>query len=86
MKKYPRKSSAIAIAMALLASISFSQSEIVYKELPNFHQVNERLYRGAQAKKEGLKKFASLGVKSILNLRGEDEISLAEQREAQALK
>jgi tyrosine-protein phosphatase SIW14 len=85
MKKNLRGISAIAIVMALLSSVSFSQSTIVYKELPNFHQVNERLYRGAQPKKDGLKKLAALGVKSILNLRGEDATSLAEQKEAKEL-
>ncbi len=85
MKKNLRGISAIAMVMALLSSVSFSQSAISYKELPNFHQVNERLYRGAQPKKEGLKKLASLGVKSILNLRGEDENTIAEQQEAKEL-
>lgn len=77
--------SAVAIVMALLSSVSFSQSEIIYKELPNFHKVNDRLYRGAQPKKDGLKTLASLGVKSILNLRGEDETSYAEAKETKAL-
>lgn len=85
MKKNLRGLSAIAIVMALLSSVSFSQSAISHKELPNFHQVNDRLYRGAQPKKDGLKKLASLGVKSILNLRGEDENTIAEQQEAKEL-
>jgi tyrosine-protein phosphatase SIW14 len=85
MKKSIRGFGAIAIVMALLSSVSFSQSATSYKELPNFHRVNERLYRGAQPKKDGLKKLASLGVKSILNLRGEDENTAAEQREAKEL-
>src|SRR5687767_14382467 len=85
MKKYLRSSSAIAILMAQLSCVSLCQSAIVHKELPNFHQINERLYRGAQPKKDGLKKLASLGVKSILNLRGEDATTIAEQKEAQEL-
>jgi protein tyrosine/serine phosphatase len=85
MKKSIRGFGAIAMVMALLSSVGFSQSAISYKELPNFHRVNDRLYRGAQPKKDGLKRLASLGVKSILNLRGEDENTLAEQREAKEL-
>jgi tyrosine-protein phosphatase SIW14 len=85
MKKNLRGISAIAIVMALLSSLSFSQSVIAYQELPNFYKVNDRLYRGAQPKKDGLKRLASLGIKSILNLRIEDETSLAEQREAKEL-
>ncbi|MBI3654717.1 MAG: tyrosine-protein phosphatase [Acidobacteria bacterium] len=85
MKFFLPKFSVIAVVMALLSINAFSQTEPRYAELPNFHQVNERLYRGAQPKKDGLKKLAALGVKSILNLRGEDENTQAEQREAQAL-
>ena len=85
MKFFLLKLSAIAAVMALLCVSTFSQAEPRYAELPNFHQVNERLYRGAQPKKNGLKKLAALGIKTIINLRGEDKNALAEQQEAKAL-
>jgi uncharacterized protein (TIGR01244 family) len=73
------------MVMALLSALAFSQAEPNYSELPNFHKVSDKLFRGAQPRKDGLKRLASLGVKTILNLRGEDEISAAEQQEAKAL-
>jgi tyrosine-protein phosphatase SIW14 len=54
-------------------------------ELPNFHQVNPRLYRGAQPREGGLKRLAALGVKTVINLRDDDDRAQDEEREARAL-
>jgi uncharacterized protein (TIGR01244 family) len=53
-------------------------------ELPNFSKVNERLYRGGQPKAGGIKKLAEIGIKTIINLRGTDEQTRAEEAEAKA--
>src|SRR6266446_8088813 len=55
-----------------------------YPELPNFHQVNAQLYRGAQPKAGGVKRLAQLGVKTIINLREEKGLAQAEEKEARA--
>ena len=55
-----------------------------YTELPNFHQVNPQLYRGGQPKQGGLQKLSSLGIKTIINLRDDDEHEQAEEAEARA--
>ncbi|HYY55736.1 MAG TPA: dual specificity protein phosphatase family protein [Pyrinomonadaceae bacterium] len=74
--------SAAVFALSLLASLALAQGELRYKELPNFHQVNDRLWRGAQPREGGIRKLAALGVKTILNLRAEDSRALTEEREA----
>ncbi|MBA3765709.1 MAG: tyrosine-protein phosphatase [Acidobacteria bacterium] len=74
----------ILLAMALCASSTFAQTEPRYRELPNFHQVNQGLYRGAQPREGGIQKLAALGIKTILNLRAADERSRAEETEARA--
>lgn len=51
-------------------------------ELPNFHQVNSQLYRGAQPKPGGMQRLKVMGVKTIVNLRGEDDHTRAEGEEA----
>ncbi len=85
MKNRFYNSSALA-ALLLLASLASAQSPATaYKELPNFHEVNARLFRGGQPREGGLRKLASLGVKTIINLRGEDEVAAAEEREARSL-
>jgi uncharacterized protein (TIGR01244 family) len=73
----------VAITM-LLASAALAQSELHYKELPNFHQVNAGLSRGAQPGEGGIQKLAALGIKTVLNLRVADERSRAEETEARA--
>jgi tyrosine-protein phosphatase SIW14 len=79
-----------SIAMVLmLALISFlvvaQQPELKHEELPNFHRVNEKLYRGGQPKRGGLKKLADLGIKTVVNLRGESDDTRAEEREARSM-
>jgi protein tyrosine/serine phosphatase len=55
-----------------------------FEELPRLHRVNDRLYRGAQPRKGGVSRLAELGVKTIINLRDDDERAQAEEREAHA--
>ncbi|MBA3804594.1 MAG: tyrosine-protein phosphatase [Acidobacteria bacterium] len=74
----------ILLAMALCASSIFAQTEPRYRGLPNFHQVNQGLYRGAQPREGGIQKLAALGIKTVLNLRMADERSRAEEQEARA--
>jgi tyrosine-protein phosphatase SIW14 len=86
MKNQSRKLGAVVCALAVLVSIVSAQNEQnerSYKELPNLHKVSAALYRGAQPSTGYAKKLGELGVKTIVNLRGEDEISRDEQKEAE---
>src|SRR6185503_2980726 len=76
----------VAITFFLMSSVSVavSQSEPTYEELPNFHQVNAQLYRGAQPKAGGIERLAEMGIKTIINLRSGDERSRLEEQEARA--
>jgi tyrosine-protein phosphatase SIW14 len=76
---------AAAVLLATLALATPAQVAPRYAELPNFHQVNQQLYRGGQPKVGGLRKLKDLGVKTIVNLRGEDRHTRAESEEAHAL-
>ncbi len=50
----------------------------------NFHQVSQNVYRGAQPTKEGFQSLASLGVKTVIDLRGGGGRSREEQKAVQA--
>src|SRR5689334_3470714 len=85
MTKQAGRLSAAWLALWLLVSVAAAQqAEPRYKELPNFHRVSERLYRGAQPSADGIKKLAALGIKTVINLRGEDDNTRAEQKEVEA--
>lgn len=56
-----------------------------YSELPNFQQVSAWLYRGAQPRTGGLERLVALGVKTVINLRDDDDRAAEEEREARAL-
>lgn len=76
------------VASLLLAGFAFNalgEGEPGYSELPNFHQVNSQLYRGAQPKPGGMQRLKAMGVKTIVNLRGEDNQTRAEGNEVREL-
>jgi len=84
MKRRFGRWQALLAALALLSLVIAAQENQSYKELPNFHQVNENLYRGAQPQRGGLKKLSELGIKTVINLRGASEDTRDEQAEAEA--
>src|ERR1700694_4976491 len=75
------------LASALLLALAFDAlgQEVRYAELPNFHQVNSQLYRGAQPQPGGLEKLKALGVTTIVNLRGKGEQTQEEDDAARAI-
>jgi tyrosine-protein phosphatase SIW14 len=86
IREWALKLNVVLAALLLSASATLAQTEVAYAELPNFHQVNAQLYRGAQPHDdEGIRQLARLGIKTIINLRGEDDRTRAEQRAAEAL-
>ena len=81
----PRSGLMVGGLLVALAFNARAQNEVHYAKLPNFHQVNSQLYRGAQPRAGGLKKLKEIGIKTIVNLRGKDEHTGAESDEARAL-
>jgi tyrosine-protein phosphatase SIW14 len=71
------KSVKFSLWLLLLALVvgqtSRAQTKTADKDLPNFAEVNAKLYRGAQPTEAGIKKLAAMGVKTIIDLRGADE-------------
>jgi len=70
-------------AMAVLSLVIAAQENRSYDKLPNFHQVNENLYRGAQPQRGGLERLSELGIKTVINLRGASDETRNEQVEAE---
>ena len=50
--------------------------------VPNFHRVNEHVFRGGQPSAEAWPGLANLGVKTVIDLRRTDEHSTAEEARA----
>jgi tyrosine-protein phosphatase SIW14 len=85
MRIRARKDVVVAVAAVvtiLVAEVVVSRAQVLQSELPNFHQVNPKLYRGGQPKPGGLQKLRAMGVKTVINLRGADDLSRAEGKEA----
>ncbi len=52
--------------------------------VPNFHQINQQVYRGAQPTAQGFQGLAQLGVKTVIDLREGGSRSVEEQKEVEA--
>lgn len=84
---WPARVASLALLGALLAAQQSApngtgvESAAVehIKGLPNFHRVNEHLYRGGQPSAEGLAALRDMGVKTVLNLRPPGEQTLNEE-------
>jgi tyrosine-protein phosphatase SIW14 len=74
----------VASLLMLVAPAGLAQEARRYDELPNFHKVDERIYRGGQPRSGGIQVLSELGIKTIINLRGADEQTRAEEAEAKA--
>ena len=75
----------IIITAIWLAPGMMAQDVVKQKELPRFHRINEKLYRGAQPRRDGLMRLKQLGVKTVINLRGSNEDTRSEEQSARAL-
>jgi uncharacterized protein (TIGR01244 family) len=70
------------VAPVLLLSIAaFAQDPV---GVPNFHKVNDKVYRGAQPSDQGLQNLAKMGVKTVIDLRQTDGRSAQEKRVVEA--
>ena len=74
------------VLAALTLSVSFSAWPALAKTpaIPNFHQVNDHVYRGGQPSPEHWQSLAKLGVKTVIDLRREDEHSTTAEAQAVA--
>lgn len=70
---------AVVSALALFAAPSFTQENTRLKDLPNFHRVNGSLFRGGQPKPGGFELLSQLGIKTVVNLRDDDDREAREE-------
>lgn len=94
MPVYPGRGSSNTRRLGISAVLAFLLTNWAYAaiaqdpprcpELPNLHKVNDRLYRGGQPQKGGIQKLREIGIRTVINLRGEDEQTRAEEAESKA--
>jgi tyrosine-protein phosphatase SIW14 len=76
----------VALSVGFLSLASASRAAdlaSIEHQVPNFARVDERLYRGGQPDRAGFEALRTLGVRTVINLRTEDE---REAVEAASLK
>jgi protein tyrosine phosphatase (PTP) superfamily phosphohydrolase (DUF442 family) len=76
---------AAGVALLLLSTFASAQDATDRAELPRFHQVNERLFRGAQPRSGGIRRLAELGINTVVNLRGASARTRSDETEARSL-
>ena len=69
-------------ALALSLSLPATPASIEVTGVPNFHQTNERVFRGGQPTPDAWPSLAKAGVKTIIDLRRTDEHSTTDEAQA----
>jgi len=79
-------SPSLCVSLLIASSLAFAAApdKANLTGLPNFHEVNEHVYRGAQPTAEGFGNLAKLGVKTVIDLRGSEHSVADEQRIVEA--
>ena len=83
--KLHKISAALVVCFSLSAWQAVAETPSIPKPaIPNFHQVNERVFRGGQPSPEHWEGLAKMGVKTVIDLRrdGEEEHSIAAEEKA----
>jgi tyrosine-protein phosphatase SIW14 len=60
-------------AIFVPSGLSAAEAQLQAPGIPNFHQVNDRIFRGAQPTDQGWDSLAKLGVKVVVDLRRDRE-------------
>jgi tyrosine-protein phosphatase SIW14 len=81
MKTFSSKIRVLSLTLAVVSGSAFAAT-VDAPGVPNFHQVNQHLYRGAQPSDEGFKSLAKLGVKTVIDLRRPTEHSTSAEEKA----
>src|SRR5260221_2080851 len=79
----------LAISLSLLIYAQMNSSHRVgdptgAEDLPNFHKINDHLYRGGQPKAAGFAELKKMGVATVIDLRGASKNTARERALAEA--
>lgn len=69
--------------MSLLVFSVSAQTATTSRSLPNFQKVNDGLYRGGQPKAEGWAELKRIGIKTVIDLRDNDENAVKEKADVE---
>ena len=72
----------LLLAVAVCAPTAIPQGGTKQKDLPNFNRVSDVLYRGGQPTEAGLQQLVQLRIKTVVNLRDNDDRARAEEAAA----
>jgi tyrosine-protein phosphatase SIW14 len=72
-------------ALGFIAQFAIAADVPPVPAVHNFHEVDERVYRGGQPTPEGLKELSKFGIKTVIDLTGGAEHSREEKEAVQAL-
>ncbi|MEO6393156.1 MAG: tyrosine-protein phosphatase [Pyrinomonadaceae bacterium] len=75
---------AASLSLTALSFTAAAQQPTPSRSLPNFHQVNSNLYRSGQPMDHGFAELAHVGIKTIVNLRDDDDRALSEEKQVTA--
>lgn len=81
-----RAALATLLACSMLTPVIAAKKGTAGVSIENFGQVNDHIYRGGQPKADDYRQLASIGVKTIVDLRGDNERWAKSSAEAAGLR
>lgn len=81
-----KKSAFIILGLMLLSGCAYlGYLKDPFEDIPNFHKVDQALYRGGQPKENGYAELKALGIKTIISFREGNKAALKEKEIAQSM-
>ena len=84
MIKTLSRTSLYTLSVLLIWTAGHAQSVVKSKDLPNLYKINEKLYRGGQPSETGINELKRMGIKTVIDLRDNDDRARSEEAWARA--
>jgi len=84
MVRCPLHPSILVLALQFIPTWATCAADPAAPGIPNFHQVDESIYRGGQPTAQGFISLDRLGVKTVIDLRPDGEHSVKAERQVMA--
>lgn len=75
-----RRFTILVLAILSFAVFGHGQTAVRSKDLRNLYKVNANFYRGGQPTEAGIRQLKAMGIRAIIDLRGNDDRSKKEER------
>ena len=75
-----KRSSILTLTIFVVANFAAAQNPVQSKDLPNLYKISDNFYRGGQPTEAGIAELKKMGIKTVIDLRNNDDRAKKEER------